>query len=143
MKKTLSLSFIVATILFSACAGNTGKDEAKAATPKPGTIVAAAEMPIKEDSLNHFSYSVKVIADSNVAAGIYDVDADYGPNLATGQFTMPKGGESLVPLIRVGSKPYTYIIGFKVANDTTFYDYFEVSSDGKSTKMQYLNSYTF
>ena len=101
------------------------------------------EMPITDDPLNKFIFSIKVIADSNIKAGVYDVDVDYGPNFAEGTFTMPKGGEDLKPVIRKGAAPYTYIIGFKVAGDTTFYDYFEVSSSRTNTKMQYIRAYTF
>jgi hypothetical protein len=111
--------------------------------PKPGTTMAEAHMPVTEDALNHSVFSVKVIADSNVALGIYDVDADFGANFAEGQFTMPKGCEDAKPVIRKGSKPYTYIVGFKIAGDTTFYDYFQVSSAHSSTKMQYIKAYTF
>jgi hypothetical protein len=109
--------------------------------PKPGTIVASAEMPVADD-LNHFTFSVKVIADSNIAHGVYDVDAGYGPNFAKGQITMPIGGEDLKPVIRKGNAPYTFIIGFRMPGDTTFYDYFEVRSSKATTKMQYLKVYT-
>ena len=110
--------------------------------PKPGTVVATAQMPIK-DELNNFTFSIKVVADSDVKAGVYDVDVDFGPNFAEGKFTMPKGGEELKPIIRTGSNQYTYVIGFKVAGDTTFYDYFEVSSSKDHTKMQYIKAYSF
>ena len=111
--------------------------------PKPGTIVASDEMPVTEDKLNNFKFSIKIVADSNVKAGVYDVDADFGPNFAEGQFTMPKGGEAFMPVIRKGAAPYTFIVGFKVDGDTTFYDYFEVSSNRNTTKMQYLKAYSF
>ena len=100
-------------------------------------------MPVTDDPLNKFTFTIKVIADSNVQTGVYDVDVDYGPNFAEGQFTMPKGGEDLKPLVRKGDKPNSYIVGFKVAGDTTFYDYFEISSSKSSTKMQYIKAYTF
>jgi len=134
---------LIATTLcgaLTAC-NNSGTDSA-IDFPKPGTVVATAQMPIK-DELNNFTFSIKVVADSEVKAGVYDVDVDFGPNFAEGKFTMPKGGEELKPLIRTGSNPYTYIIGFKVANDTTFYDYFEVSSSKDHTKMQYIKTYSF
>ena len=111
--------------------------------PKPGKVVTSAQMPVKDDTLNHFTFSVKVIADSNVSAGVYDVDADYGPNFASGKFTMPKGGENFTPVIRKGDAPYTFIIGFRAPGDTTFYDYFEVSSSRFATKMQYLKAYNY
>ena len=100
-------------------------------------------MPVTDDPLNHFVFSVNVIADSNVRAGVYDVDVNYGPNFSEGQFTMPKGGEDLKPVIKKGSMPSTFIIGFRVPGDTTFYDYFEISSSIRTTKMQYVKAYTF
>jgi len=105
--------------------------------------MASAEMPVTDDQLNHFMFSVKVIADSNVRSGVYDVDADYGPNFAEGQFTMPTGIEDAKPVINKGKEPYTYIIGFQLPNDTTFYEYFQIQSDRKTTKMQYIKAYTF
>ena len=140
-----SLLTLIAISALTACNNahdNNGGQHVKQ-FPKPGTVVASAEIPIAEDKLNHFSFSVKVVADSNISAGVYDVDADFGPNFAEGQFTMPKGGEDLKPVIRRGSQPYTFVIGFQIAGDTTFYDYYEVTSDHNATKMQYLKAYTF
>jgi len=137
--------FLPLTIVcFAACKNEQAINKTeKKLPPKPGTVVAAAEMPVNDDPLNHFKFSVKVVADSNIADGVYDVDADFGPNFAQGQLTMPKGGENLTPVIKRSDKPYTFIIGFKVGNDTTFYDYFEVSSDKHTTKMQYVKAYSF
>src|SRR5262249_41844468 len=98
-RRSLVLLCALTSSLASCGDQNSGKDPVKK-SPKPGTIVASAEMPVSGDSLNHFIFSIKVVADSNVALGVYDVDADYGPNFAEGQFTMPKGGEDLVPVIR-------------------------------------------
>ncbi len=100
-------------------------------------------MPIAEDAINHSSFSVKVIADSDIATGVYDVDADFGTNFGEGKFTMPKGAEDATPVIRKGDAPYTYIIGFHIAGDTTFYDYFQVSCSKSSTKMEYIKAYSF
>ena len=100
-------------------------------------------MPVTDDALNHFTFSIKVIADSDITDGIYDVDADYGPNFAEGKFAMPKGIEDAKPIIRKGSEPYTFIIGFRLPGDTTFNDYFLVSGTKHSTKMEYIKAYTF
>ena len=110
--------------------------------PRPGAIVASGQMPVTGDSLNHFTFSVKVIADSAVKSGVYDVEAAFGPNIARGRFVMPKGGAHLKPIMHKGATPYTYIIGFKVDNDTTFYDYFKVQSNHMTTQMQYTKAYT-
>ena len=140
MKRTSLVFFSLTVPLFFGC-GNSG-NKAKH-FPKPGTLVASAEMPVTDDPLNKFTFSVKVIADSDVKSGVYDIDVDYGPNFAEGKLNMPKGGEELQPIIRKGSDPYTYIIGFKVAGDTTFYDYFQISSSKANTKMEYIKAYTF
>jgi hypothetical protein len=145
MKKTALFCIAVIASSLAACnSGNNRKTDNKPKQfPKPGTVVAKAEMPVTDDRLNKFTFSVKVIADSNITSGEYDVDADYGPNFAEGHFTMPKGGETLVPVLRQGNTPYTYIVGFHLPGDTTFYDYFEISSGRNTTKMQYVKAYTF
>lgn len=142
MQKRSFLLLALAVISAASCGSDHGTDAEKA-FPVPGTVVASAEMPVVGDTLNHFMFSVKVIADSNVREGVYDIDADYGPNFAAGQMVMPKGGEDLKPVIRKGDGPNTFIIGFRMKDDTTFYDYYEVSSDKKATKMRYTKAYTF
>lgn len=111
--------------------------------PAPGTVVAADEVPIAGDTLNNFTFSIQVIADSGVNSGIYDVHAHYGPNIAESKFIMPKGGEYLKPVVRKSRAPNAFTIGFTVQGDTAFYDYFEVSYHQHSIKMEYLKSYTF
>ncbi len=147
MKKIITVAHVCfAAVIAASCnssthVANTG--EAYSKLPKPGYVVAADSMEATTpDKLNHFFFTVRVIADSNIASGVYDVDADFGPNFSTSQFTMPKGAETLTPILRKGSAPYTFIVGFKVKDDTTFYDYFEVSSNGHATKMQYIKAYT-
>ena len=100
-------------------------------------------MPITEDTINHFKFTVKVLADSDIASGVYDVDADFGPNFGEGKFSMPKGAEDAKPVIKKGTEPYTFIIGFNIAGDTAFYEYFEVASSKNNTRMQYIRTYTF
>jgi len=140
MRKQGFLFIFFSVTFITSCKNNNG---AIKNFPKPGSLIASAEMPVTDDALNKFTFSVKVIADSNVKEGVYDVDVDYGPNFAEGKFTMPKGGEDFRPVVRKGKTPYTYIIGFKIPEDTTFYDYFEVSSSKANTKMQYIKAYTF
>ena len=111
--------------------------------PAPGTIIDSLSSPISEDKLNHFICGVKIIADRNIATGIYDIDADYGPNFAESQLTMPKGAENFRLYIKRGAIPCSFIIGFKMPDDTTFYDYFEVDCSRTATKMQYIKAYTF
>lgn len=138
-----SLRAVVSCIVFTmASCGNNPANNVKE-MPKPGTIIASAEMPVNDDTLNKSMFTIRVVADSNVQKGIYDVTVTYGVNTAEGKFTMPKGGETLAPVVRKGTAPYTYIIGFLMEGDTTFYDYFEVSSSRTNTKMQYTKAYSF
>jgi hypothetical protein len=142
MKKTFFLPAL-SLLIFGCFRSETNKNDKPSQFPKPGTIISTAEMPVTEDPLNHFTFSIKITADSNITAGVYDVEAAYGPNTAQGKFSMPKGGEYFKPLIRKGNGPYTYIIGFRAPGDTTFYDYFEVSSSRSATKMQYIKAYNY
>ena len=141
MKKTISL--FMTALLFAACNDSTINEHKPKHFPKPGTTVAADQMPIIEDALNHSIFSIKVIADSDITSGVYDVDADFGPNFGEGKFSMPKGAEELKPIIRKGSSPYTFIIGFRTPDDTAFKDYFQVSCTKSSTKMEYIKAYSF
>ncbi len=144
MKKTAFLFLVFASLLVALCSCNNNTEEHKAKKfPKPGVTVAEAKMPIAEDAINHSVFSVKVIADSDIAMGVYDVDADFGTNFGESKFAMPKGAEDATPVIRKGDAPYTYIVGFRIAGDTTFYDYFQVSCSKSNTKMQYIKSYSF
>ncbi len=139
-----STIFFLSVISFIRCeAPNKSISSTQRQFPKPGTVVAKAEKKIKEDTLNDSRFQIRVVADSAIENGVYDVDVDYGPNFASGQFTMPKGGEHLVPVIKTGSSPYSFIIGFRLPDDTTFYEYYEVTSNKQSTKMQYINTYSF
>jgi len=145
MKNKLIPALLVAVSLLSSCQNAaTGSKGAKAMPlTVPGTVVASMSMPVNEDKLNHFSCSVKVVADSNIAAGVYDVDADYGPNFAEGQLTMPKGAGNFRLVIKSGPVPCSFIIGFKMPDDSTFYDYYEVDCSKTQTRMQYIKAYTF
>ncbi len=142
----VSIFFAAALACLAACnspGGGSGTAQNAKQFPKPGAVVARDEMPVTGDSLNHFIFSVKVVADSSIAAGVYDIAVNYGPNMASGQFTMPKGGEDLPVSMRRGAEPYTFIVGFKMPGDTTFYDYYQVSATRSNTKMQYIKSYIF
>lgn len=139
MKKCYLIAGLFATSSIMAC--NSGSDAPQ--KPKPGAIVASAEIPIVEDNLNHATFSVKVAADSNAQPGVYTVMAASGANTAKGQFTLPKKGEDYPIAMRKGDAAYCYVIGFKIPDDTTFYDYFEVRSKNDTIKMRYLKSYSF
>ncbi len=141
MKKIALLYSSMAVLLLSACGVNATTDNYK--FPTPGTVLDSVAMPIVGDTLNNMVFSVAVVADSNIAKGVYDVNVIYGKNEANGLFTMPKGAEKYKPAIRKSTEPYTYIIGFHAPKDTTFYEYFEVTAQKKTIGMKYLKAYTF
>lgn len=140
MKKLLLICSALPLLFLAAC-GESSKDTY--VFPAPGTVIDSADMPVANDTLNDFNFSVTIRADSNVANGIYDVTAVHGVNTAEGKFTMPKGAEKYKPIIKKGSDPETFIVGFKIPKDTTFYEYFEVTGHKLNIGMKYLKSYTF
>jgi hypothetical protein len=142
MKREVRLLILIAISYLCSC-HNPPDKTGKIATQLLPPPVISGSMPSMNDSLNHYTFSIKIIPDSSAGQGVYDVDADFGPNFAEGQFTMPKGGEDLAPIIKRGVAPNTFIIGFKVPDDTTFYEYFEVSGSKAATKMRYIKAYTF
>lgn len=119
-----------------------GNKEKASELPTPGTIVDSMSVPITTDSLNKGVFSIIVSADSAVNEGVYDIEANYGPNNAKGKLTMPKGMEHVVPSV-VHTDSNTYVIGFHVPEDTTFYSYLEVTSTHDKTDMRYIRSYSF
>ena len=146
MKKFVFLAFPF--LLLQACSdrhGGISSDSTEQYTPPaPDRIVVQDSMPITKDTLNHFSFSVQVISSPNSASkGAYTVSTAYGFNTAKGEFTMPAGGEHLQPLIKKGTEPYTYIIGFKYGKDNAFYDYFLVSGGDRQIEMKYIKVYSF
>ena len=140
MKKILCpLSCTIA--LFAASCGS--KDDKKTPVyPAAGTIMISGQMPVKE-SLNNSIFGVTVTADSLTKDGVYDICTIFGFDTARGQFSMPKGLENYKLVIRKENEPYTYMIGFRVPKDTTFYDYFLVSAGHSTISMKYVKAYSF
>jgi hypothetical protein len=141
MKKRYIL--LLPFLILAAACSNSGSPYQYTTQPAIGTVVGTAVMPVKEDALNKFTFGVNVVADSEIADGVYDVNVNYEYHTAQAKFTMPKEIKNMRPLIRAGKEPYTYIIGFKVPKDTTFYDYFEVRVASNNIYMDYLKGYTF
>lgn len=111
--------------------------------PNKGQNIDSLKEMVKEDTLNKAVFSVKIIADSMGREGVYNVNSVFGENVASSMFTMPKGGEKYKPILKKKSEMYTYIVGFHVPNDTTFYEYYEISANKGSILMRYVKSYTF
>lgn len=130
--------------LLAACKPSAGGDNSNEnyAIPEAGTVVAKG-LAETDDQLNHFRFSVFIKAGEQSNKGIYDVLAVYGHDSAASQFTMPRGGERLKPLLKKSDEPSTFIVGFHYGSDTAFYDYYEVSGARGSISMRYLKAYSF
>ncbi len=146
MKKCILFCCSFVLLIVASCSGHKDNDGDNGTyTPPPaGNTVAADSVKIADDP-NNFTYKVTIKAGTNSAAyGVYDVIAEWGPNTAASQFTMPRGGEKLKPIIKKGTAPYTYIIGFHYGNDKkTFYDYYQVSGNKGMIEAKYLKAYSF
>lgn len=141
MKKKIT-GFLLA-VLLTACAGK--QDGNGTATDcsslQKGALLAADSMRVSEEKLNDFYFSVRLLATG--IKGNYDVLAAYGPNDGNGRLVMPRGGEGLCPVLRPGPETYSYEIGFRQGNDSTFYPYFSVSWQEGQLLMRYTAAYSF
>ncbi|MDR3681354.1 MAG: hypothetical protein P4L41_15415 [Flavipsychrobacter sp.] len=145
MKKCILFCCSFVLLIAASCSGHKDNDDnGTYAPPPPGHIVAADSVKVKDDP-NNFTYKVTVKTGDNTASyGVYDVVAEWGPNTAESQFTMPRGGEKLKPLIKKGTEPYTYIIGFHYGDDKkTFYDYYQVTGTKGMVEAKYIKAYSF
>jgi len=139
MKKILFVLALGATML-AACGGG-GYDNPRL-TLKPGALIDKQEMPVK--GAQGGVYRVTLTADSLISTGVYSVNAIYGNDTANGRFTMPKEVEHFkLKMVVCDSLPYTYIIGFMLPKDTTFYDYFQVTGSHNQISMNYTKAYSF
>jgi hypothetical protein len=147
MKKTILVA--LSLLLLQACGNQKNEALSSGSTdqytpPAAGSVVAQSSMPVIEDKLNHFEFSVKIVTNANsMAKGSYNVETAYGYNTANGELTMPAGGEHLKPVLKKGKEPYTYIIGFIYGDDSTFHDYFLVSGGHRQIEMKYIKIYSF
>lgn len=127
----------------SARSGNSIRTESGKFKPPPaGTILAADSMKIR-DPLNTFYFAVKIVSNKHSNYGSYDVVAHYGPNEAKSAFSFPKEGRHIMPVLKKGKEPFTYIIGFYWDNDPHFYDYYQVSARKGEIMMKYIKAYSF
>ncbi len=142
MKQALTL--LLLTIMLSACSSDMeSTGNAATNTIKPGTEILADSIPILEDNLNNQQFSIHVFTNDSSVNGSYDVQTEWGYNIATTTMRMPYGGENNKPILRRASAPYTYIIGFRFEDDTTFREYYEVSGNRGQIKARYTHAYTF
>ena len=147
MKHILAI-LTIALFLFSckneASQKTTEETPASYAPPPPGTILLADSIRIP-DNLNERYFIVKLIANEYTGKGTYDVRIFYGHNDASTQITFPHGGtEPILPKMKKGNEPLSYIIGFYYGEeDTTFYEYYEVKGAEGKIETNYLSAYSF
>lgn len=115
--------------------------------PAAGTIVAADSIPVTEDELNDFYYSIYITATSHSKEGKYMLDVSFGQYKARDELVYPELTREIVPAVRIdNSMPYSYIIGFYFKGEQKFNDYARVSAapSGPTTRqieMKYIKSY--
>lgn len=147
MKKIITLLIVTSSILGCATAPSNEQkatiEQAKKYTPPPAGTIIAADSSKVPDELNDFYFAVSIKSTEYSSYGTYDVVAHYGYNDAQSAFTFPKGGRAIMPVLKKSAKPFTYIIGFYWGDDTSFYDYYEVSAERGKIKMKYLKAYSF
>lgn len=141
-KPTLVFSLLSWSFFWVAC-GSSSSTNSSWLPPAPGTVIDSLSEPVTDDTLNNFMATIKIVADSNAVNGVYEIETEFGPNLAINKFTLPKGMTNGIPQLKKANQKHTYIVGFKLPDDTTFYDYYQISSDKQSTKMQYIKSYYY
>jgi len=142
MKHTLTL--LLPVLLLYSCQSDAPKSSEATAKPiKSGVEILADSLPVLEDKLNNFQFSIHVYTNDKTANGYYDVQTEWGPNIATTTMCMPDGGENLKPILRRGEQPYTYVIGFCYDADTAFNEFYQVQGSRGEIKARYLKSYTF
>lgn len=144
MKK---LAFILVPLL-AACGGSDSvQDIVHFYAPPAGTVVAADSIPVTEDNLNDFYYSVRLTATDSSTEGRYDLDAAYGLNEAHSVMAFPKLTKTIRPAIRLDTTmPYSYIIGFYYEGEQQFNDYARVSARKvdmlqSQIELRYLKAY--
>ena len=142
-----SASVIVFLGLF-AC-GRPAENEKTAApewAPPPGSMIAADSMRVSEEVLNKFWFSVRINAGDAQSSrgGDYNIHAGFGNAVADGQFSMPRGGEHLRPILRRDTG-YSFVIGFipgaAFGGDTIFHAYYRVSGSRREIKIAAVNAF--
>ncbi len=118
------------------------RQQGRYSVPVTNTVVASDKMRITDD-LNELFYTIEVVATPRSDKGEYEVLASYGHNDASARITMPEANPPLLPEIRRGNAPYSYIIGFRREKDTSFKEYFQVQATKGKTEMKYLKAYSF
>lgn len=139
---------ITTTLFLLSCNTDTPQrnttEAAPASTPPPGTVFLADSMKIP-DALNERYFTVKLVANEYTRQGTYDVNIVYGHNNAFTQITFPRGGtKHIIPQMKKGNEPFSFIIGFNYGeDDPTFYEYYWIKGAEEKIETKYLKAYSF
>lgn len=148
MKKYLQL---LSLLVITACNSSEKKESANNIThfyaPEEGTVIAADSIPITEDTLNDFYYSIKLTSTFMSEDGSYRMNVAYGHNDAQSDIVYPKLTGKVTPAVQLDkSIPYTYNIGFYLDGSDEFKDYARVSarkgySGKQEIELKYIKTY--
>jgi hypothetical protein len=125
---------------------------AEVAKQPPGTVIAADSIAILPQDYTDLklvagsgkpTFIVRVRTTEHMHKGAYSIDAIWGTNANEMQFSMPRGAEDAIPILRRDTQPYSYIIGFYYGNDTTFYDYYSIVGGKNGLGAKYVKAYLF
>lgn len=108
--------------------------------PVAGETIAIDSMKVTDDNWHDYHFILEIA--STDKQGVYSVLGTWGLFLAESSFTMPRGGRHLAPVLRRGTTPYTYHIGFYKDGDTAFHEYYEVKGQRGQIKMKYVKAYS-
>lgn len=120
-------SYIICLLIFAACAAEETENTVPFYAPPKGTVIDADSIPVVEDELNEFYYSVILTSKENSNEGKYILDAAFGPNKARTEIVYPDLGQQIVPELQLDkTSPYSYHVGFHYNDDNTFHEYAKI-----------------
>lgn len=125
----------------AACSNNRPENAAAKATSEAGILVAADSIRI-DDPLNELYFSVRLETTEQTDSGRYKVIAAWGYNEGQTDLVLPEGLENASPDVRRDSG-YAFVVGFRTKEDTSFHDYFRITSNQGNLEMKYLKAYYF
>lgn len=138
MRKLLVFSAIGFACVACSCSDN--KKDAKEIAP--GIVLAADSIRIQEDALNELYFSATLETTEGSDSGRYHITAAWGYNAGGTDVTLPKNLETATPALRRDTG-YTFIMGFRTAEDSSFHDYFRIAAEDGNLKMRYIKAYFF
>lgn len=117
-----------------------------------GTVICADSIAILPQDYSDMAlvtgsgrteFIVRVKTTEHTHKGTYEIDATWGANANNMQFSMPRGAEDAIPVLRRDIQPYSYIIGFYYGDDTAFNDYYSIKGGKEGLNAKYVKAYLF